>query len=141
MDLPEDWKPVWEAARAARQRAHAPYSRFQVGAALRMHGVSDPIPGCNVENASYGGTVCAERNAVFTAVGRHGARPGDFTYLVLVTDTPEPTVPCAFCLQVLAEFCPPPFPIFLGNLQGITEATRLGALLPRPFLSFSPDPH
>jgi cytidine deaminase len=134
----EALRPAWEAAVKARAHAHAPYSHFRVGAALTMSGVPHPIPGCNVENASFGGTVCAERSAVFAAVAHEGAKPGSFDYLVLVTDTKTPTVPCAFCLQVLAEFCPAGFPIYLGNLDGITERTTLGDLLPRPFLAFSP---
>ena len=99
----------------------------------------DPISGCNVENASYGSTLCAERNAIFRAVAERGARPGDFAYIVLVTDTEELTVPCANCLQVMAEFCPPEFPIILSNLEGRAEAVPLGALLPRPFTNFKPD--
>lgn len=139
--LPDDWRPVWEAACAARGRAYAPYSRFTVGAALRLRHHPEPIGGCNVENASYGSTLCAERNAVFRAVAQAGARPGDFAYLVLVTGTDKPTVPCANCLQVLAEFCPPDFPLILSNLRGDADAVPLGALLPRPFNHFSLDAH
>lgn len=137
--LPADWKSVWAAACAARDNAYVPYSRFKVGAAFSLRNSPYPISGCNVENASYGSTLCAERNAVFRAVAERGVRPGDFDFLVLVTDTDDLTVPCANCLQVLAEFCPPEFPIILSNMQGRADALPLGALLPRPFTRFQPD--
>ncbi len=139
LDLPADWETVWECAKAARQNAYSPYSHFKVGAALRLKQTSKPVPGCNVENASYGGTICAERTAVTAAVALHGIQRGDLEYLVLVTDTESPTVPCALCLQVLAEFCPADFPIYLADTRAIREMTTLGHLLPRPFIDFSAD--
>jgi cytidine deaminase len=118
------------AARAARQNAHAPYSRFHVGAAVlagrRVH------PGCNVENASYGLTICAERNAVAAAVAA-GARRIDAA--VVVTATEVPTPPCGACLQVLAELGGPDLPVVLVGAGGEAAAVErtLGELMPHGF--------
>jgi homotetrameric cytidine deaminase len=112
----------------ARGRAYAPYSRFLVGAALVLEN-GDVVPGCNVENASFGATVCAERSAFLAAIARHGKiRP---KALVLVTE-PEAT-PCGLCLQVMAEFCAPGFPVYLSTPAQLGVATELRELLPRPF--------
>jgi homotetrameric cytidine deaminase len=134
-NLPPDWEMVWQAAVHAREHAYAPYSNFKVGSAFKVQGWDQPVAGCNVENASYGATICAERNALFQKVSKMGEED-PLEYLILVTDTEKPTVPCAQCLQVLSEFCPSQFPIFLGNLQGIAEKVTLGDLLPRPFNEF-----
>jgi cytidine deaminase len=117
------------AARAARKRAHAPYSRFQVGAAVvdergRVH------VGCNVENASYGLTICAERNAVAAAVAA-GARK--LAAVAVVTPTRPPGTPCGACRQVLAEFGDVDTRVLLAGPTGRSEETTLGALLPRGF--------
>jgi cytidine deaminase len=108
-------------------RAYAPYSRFHVGAVLvgkdgRM------FAGCNVENISFGLTICAERNAVFAAVAA-GCR--EFARIVVVADTAVPASPCGACRQVLAEF-DPDLEIVLANFRGQTEMFRLSELLPRP---------
>lgn len=120
--------PLLEAALQVRARAHAPYSKFHVGAALedsngRIH------TGCNVENASYGLTNCAERTAVFKAVSE-GAR--GFRRIAVAADTASLTPPCGACRQVLWEICGD-VEVVLVNLQGATESMRLKDLLPRPF--------
>ena len=117
-----------EAALSARQNAHARFSKFKVGAALedsagRIH------TGCNVENASYGLTLCAERVAVFKAVSE-GAR--QFRRVAVVADTDTLTPPCGACRQILWEFCGD-VELVLSNLHGKTETLRLKDLLPRPF--------
>jgi cytidine deaminase len=120
--------PLLEAALLARERAHAPYSKFRVGAALedsegRIH------TGCNVENASYGLTNCAERTAAFKAVSE-GARR--FQRIVVAADTASLTPPCGACRQVLWELCGD-IEVILVNLEGDTESMRLRDLFPRPF--------
>ena len=116
------------AARRARARAHAPYSRFKVGAAVLADGAIHV--GCNVENASYGLTTCAERNAVAAAV-LAGARRIDA--VVVVSGTSPPTPPCGACLQVLAEFGGASLPVLLVGARGAREQITLGELLPRAF--------
>jgi cytidine deaminase len=116
------------AARRARARAHAPYSHFQVGAAVLAGRAIHA--GCNVENASYGLTVCAERNAVAAALLAGAER---LDAVVVVSATAPPTPPCGMCLQVLTEFGPASLPVILVGARGVREATTLGALLPRAF--------
>ena len=117
------------AARLARMRAYAPYSKFQVGAVV-VDSLGEIFSGCNVENASYGGTVCAERVALLKAVseGRSG-----FTDVVVVTDATEPATPCALCLQTMAEFLSEDANIWIGDLSGIYSRKTLRELLPFPF--------
>jgi cytidine deaminase len=95
-----EWDRLLEAARAAGRNAHAPYSGFRVGAAV-LTSESVMATGCNVENASYGLTICAERNAVFRAIA-DGAK--GIAAVALYTPTAEPATPCGACLQVIAEF-------------------------------------
>ncbi len=116
------------AAREVRRRAYAPYSRFRVGAAVSADGVIHL--GCNVENASYGLTVCAERAAVLAAIAA-GARRIDAVAVASGTATPTP--PCGMCLQTLAEFAGPELPVVLAGARGARVETTLGALLPRAF--------
>jgi len=117
-----------EAALHVRERAHAPFSNFKVGAAL-LGEDGQIYAGCNVENATYGLTVCAERVAVFKAVSE-GARK--FRRIVVAADTNVLTPPCGACRQILWEFCGD-IEVILTNLQGKTESLRLKDLFPRPF--------
>lgn len=116
------------AAVEARTRAHARYSRFKVGAALET--VDQVIvTGCNIENATYGLTMCAERVALVKALSDgHDI----FTRIVVVADTESPTPPCGSCRQLLWEYCGD-IDVILGNPGGVTERYRLSALLPLPF--------
>jgi cytidine deaminase len=118
-------------ARAARQRAYAPYSRFQVGAVVLTRD-GRRFDGCNVENAAYGLCNCAERTALFAAVAA-GCRPGDFAALAVVADTPGPVSPCGACRQVMAELCDQAMPVLLGNLASQVQETTVAALLPGSF--------
>ncbi len=117
-----------QAARAARRRAHAPYSGFRVGAAVRAGG--RVFEGANVENASYGLTICAERAAVVAAVldGRRALQA-----VAIASGTSPPTPPCGMCLQTLAEFAGPGLPVTLAGARGARVETTLGELLPRAF--------
>lgn len=123
------WTPLLEAAWRAREHAHAPYSRFQVGAALlgsdgTVHG------GCNVENAAYPLCLCAERGALSAAVA-DGLRPGGLVAAVVVTEVAQLTPPCGACRQALVEFAES-LPVLLANRQ-TRQLHRLENLLPHAF--------
>ena len=121
-----DFDPLIQSAQAVRLRAYAPYSQFLVGAALLAEN-GEIYVGCNVENLSFGLTLCAERSAVVAAVAAGQTR---FQALAIVADTKTPISPCGACRQVLAEFSPD-LPIVLATLQGLREVHSLTTLLPR----------
>lgn len=116
------------AAKKARENAHAPYSNFRVGAALRAKS-GRIFGGCNIENATFGLTVCAERVAIFKAIsdGERG-----FDAIAVATDTDTLTPPCGACRQLIWEFCGD-VPVILANLKGKTEVARMRELFPKPF--------
>ena len=116
------------AAIDARTRAHAKYSGFKVGAALETSD-GDVVTGCNIENATYGLTLCAERVALVKALSE---AKSIFTRIAVVADTPDPTPPCGPCRQLLWEYCGD-IEIIMANLAGPTARLRLSALLPMPF--------
>jgi len=122
--------PFLQAALGAREHAHAPYSKFKVGAALEDNN-GQIFTGCNIENATYGLTVCAERVAIFKAISE-GVRPRSFARIAVSADTPVLTPPCGACRQLLWEFCGN-IEITLINLQGQHETIRLIDILPKPF--------
>ncbi|HXX22980.1 MAG TPA: cytidine deaminase [Terriglobia bacterium] len=112
----------------ARDRAVAPFSRFKVGAAL-LTSLGKLYTGCNIENASYGLTVCAERVALWNALSE-GERA--FTRMAVASDSEPPAAPCGACRQLLWEFCGD-LEILVGNASGVKESHRLASLFPRPF--------
>ena len=116
-----------DAARAARERAIAPYSGFRVGAAL-LTASGEVIAGCNIENATYGLTTCAERVALLKALSE-GHR--EFSRIVVVADTDAPTPPCGPCRQLLWEYCGD-IPVVMANLTSVTAMLQLKDLLPLP---------
>jgi len=121
-------KTLVDAARQARIHAIAPYSNFLVGAALlTKNGLV--ITGCNIENASYGLTMCAERVALFKALS-DGHR--DFAMIAVVADTDKPTPPCGPCRQLLWEYCGD-IPVVMANLREIAAQHQMRDLLPLPF--------
>lgn len=131
MNTPEnpDWQALTEAAWKAREAAYAPFSGFRVGAALWMPS-GEIFAGCNVENRSFGITICAERTAAVSAVAAGHRR---FVAAVVVADSKTPPRPCGLCLDTLAEFADADLPVRLSNLSGEVADFRLGELLPHPF--------
>lgn len=117
-----------EIAKQARGRASAPFSNFKVGAVL-VGKTGEIFTGCNIENASYGLTMCAERVAIFKAISE-GAK--DFQKIVVVADTNDLTPPCGACRQIIWEFCGD-VEIILANLRGKTEIFQMKELFPRAF--------
>ena len=117
-----------DAATIVRENAYAPFSAFRVGAALETD-EGDIITGCNVESASYGLTVCAERIAIFNAVARGSKR---IRRIAVVADTEELTAPCGACRQVIWEFGGD-IPVIMSDLHGKTETIQMKDLLPRAF--------
>jgi cytidine deaminase len=122
-----DWDALAHAAREAAAHAYCPYSRFAVGAAVRSAD-GRVFTGCNVENASFGLTICAERNAIFQAVAA-GAR--DIVAVAVYTPTPQPTTPCGACRQVIAQFGAAD--VRCDADGGATARYALDELLPRRF--------
>ena len=121
-------KELIEAAIAVRENAYAPFSSFKVGSAIEMED-GEVIDGCNVESASYGLTVCAERVAIWKAISE-GKRK--IKHIAVVADTEELTPPCGVCRQIIWEFGGD-IPVTMANLKGKTETVQMKDLLPRAF--------
>lgn len=131
---PKEIETGYAEAKRAQLNAHAPYSLYSVGAALKIKEHHNWILGCNVENSSYGGTICAERSALCSARSQFGS----FTPEFLVLFTPivgKAGSPCGLCLQSLVEFCPADFLIYLSDPSGLQQEVVLKEFLPRPFRS------
>ena len=118
-----------EIARQAREHAHAPYSNFKVGAALECAD-GRVLAGCNVENSSYGLSMCAERVAIFKAISE-GYQ--EFKRIAVIADTHSPVRPCGACRQVISDLFPKDSEVIMSNLQGGIEVVPIGDLLPAPF--------
>ncbi len=125
---PAGLKDLVKLATVAREHAHAPFSKFKVGAALRTT-AGEVVTGCNIENASYGLTLCAERVAVFKAVSE-GLR--EFDAIAVVAQSGRPTAPCGPCRQILWEFCGDIW-VHMADVGGKTLTKRMSELLPLPF--------
>ncbi|RKH42913.1 cytidine deaminase [Corallococcus sicarius] len=123
------WERLFEEALRVRQRAHVPYSRFPVGAAV-LYADGSVVTGCNVENATYGLTICAERGAFAAGVAQGREKP---VAVAVVVDTLEPCPPCGMCRQVIAEFAGPDIPVRSRTLSGAEARYTLGELLPHAF--------
>lgn len=118
-----------EHAKKSLQYSYSPYSKFAVGAALLTED-DEVILGCNIENASYGLSNCAERTAFFKAVSEGKRR---FKKLVVIGNTDDPISPCGACRQVINEFCAPDMPVILTNLKGDIKVMTVAELLPYSF--------
>ena len=126
-----DRQGLMQEAIKARTKAYTPYSHFGVGAALLDH-EGNVHHGCNIENAAYTPSNCAERTALFSAIAG-GQKPRSFKAIAVVGDTEGPIAPCGVCRQVLFELCEPDMPVFLGNLKGDLQETTVAELLPWAF--------
>lgn len=118
-----------QLAKEARQQAYVPYSKFPVGAAIITKD-GKVYQGCNIENASFSLTNCAERTAIFKAVSEGETA---FEAIAVIADTAGPVSPCGACRQVMVEFCEPTMPVYLTNLNGDVQQTTVGDLLPGAF--------
>lgn len=118
-----------QAALQAKTAAYVPYSKFPVGAAL-LTADGEVYKGCNIENASFGLTNCAERTAFFKAISEGVTQ---FTALAVTANTEGPVSPCGACRQVMVEFCDPAMPVYLTNMKGNILETTVGELLPGAF--------
>jgi cytidine deaminase len=131
--IPKNLKALYDRATAVQKRAYAPYSRCHVGAAVKLES-GEIFDGCNVENSSYGGSICAERSAILKAVSEKGAqgKPIRIKEVLVVTDASPPWPPCGFCRQTIAEFGKNPA-IHYANLKGDVRSRKLQDLLPEAF--------
>ncbi|OBR63088.1 cytidine deaminase [Paenibacillus oryzae] len=129
--LSQQYQVLLAAAREAMKSAYVPYSHFSVGAAL-LDSKGHIHHGCNVENAAYGATNCAERTALFRAMA-DGHQAGSFQAIAVIGDTDGPIAPCGVCRQVLVELCGPDMPVIMSNLQGNWKLTSVAELLPGAF--------
>src|SRR5690625_728744 len=120
------WVELIEAAQKARESAYVPYSNFKVGAALRTT-TGKIYTGCNVENAAYSVTCCAERVAIFSAIA---AGERDFLDMAIIADTDRPVSPCGSCRQVMREFFDGIMNIYLSNIEQHTKIVKMKQLLP-----------
>lgn len=128
--MTENQSKLFDAACVAQKRAHAPYSHAFIGAAVLMDD-GRIFNGCNVENASYGGTVCAERVAIFKAVSEGPAKL--IKEILVVSDADKPWPPCGFCRQVIAEFANEKTQIHTANLQGKIKTFAFLEIFPEAF--------
>ena len=123
-----------ELAIRCYHRAYAPYSRFRVGAALKARGVRDPYGGCNIENASLGGTICAERSALGALISAEGLCT--LEWVVVVSAPEQPVPPCGICRQVLSEFCDDTVLFYLATPTTVVDVVSFGELYPHSFRSY-----
>lgn len=124
-------QPLFKQAKQAMNRAYSPYSHVKVGATVYMSN-GKSYSGCNIENSSYGGTICAERVAIFKAISENDT-PLEIKKVVIVTDATPPWPPCGICRQVIAEFSSKNTEIHLVNLEGAHKKFSFEQLLPQAF--------
>ena len=130
MDVPEDIQRGYQLAKEALSLAYAPYSKYQVGCALKAYDDDRIYTGCNVENVVLPAGICAERSAIASLFGRRNPSRIKIQWLIVVTDSELGDVPCGLCQQVIAEFAEPDLPIYIGNLQELKCRHDLRELRP-----------
>ena len=132
--VPEDVRLLLDEAKNVMMNAFAPFSKFKVGAAIRTE-KGNVYRGCNVENASLGGTICAERGAAMASVASEGY--GRFKAIAIASGSDDPAPPCAICRQFLAQFTDPDVPVYLISVKsGVLKKFRFGVLMPYAFTEF-----
>ena len=136
MNITPAIKDAFEKAVKVRENAYAPYSKFKVGSAIKFKNSDEIFVGCNVENISFGATICAERNAILNSIAVQQQQ--DIEFIVVVSDNEPPVTPCGMCLQVIKEFAKDDIDIYMANTKEIKMVMKLSELLPNPFTSFTP---
>ena len=132
--VPEDVRLLLDEAKNVMKNAFAPFSKFKVGAAIRTER-GNVYRGCNVENASLGGTICAERGAAMASIASEGY--GRFKAIAIASGSDDPAPPCAICRQFLAQFTDPDVPVYLISVKsGVLKKFRFGVLMPYAFTEF-----
>ena len=132
--VPEDVRLLLDEAKNVMKNAFAPFSKFKVGAAIRTE-KGNVYRGCNVENASLGGTICAERGAAMASVASEGY--GRFKAIAIASGSDDPAPPCAICRQFLAQFTDQDVPVYLISVKsGVLKKFRFGVLMPYAFTEF-----
>ena len=132
--VPEDVRLLLDEAKDVMKNAFAPFSKFKVGAAIRTE-KGNVYRGCNVENASLGGTICAERGAAMASIASEGY--GRFKAIAIASGSDDPAPPCAICRQFLAQFTDPDVPVYLISVKsGVLKKFRFGVLMPYAFTEF-----
>ena len=132
--VPEDVRLLLDEAKNVMKNAFAPFSKFKVGAAIRTE-KGNVYRGCNVENASLGGTICAERGAAMASVASEGY--SRFKAIAIASGSDDPAPPCAICRQFLAQFTDPDVPVYLISVKsGVLKKFRFGVLMPYAFTEF-----
>ncbi len=132
-EFSKEVKQVHAEVVAAIGRSHAPYSKLHVCSGVQLKGQPHAVIGVNVENASYGGTICAERSALVSAVSQYGPVL-DLEFIVVISDVQQgPIPPCGLCLQALREFVSDDFKVYLGDLKSVIKEYRFKELLPVSF--------
>ncbi len=129
MDLKTE---LFKAAKEAREKSYSPYSKFKVGSAIKFKESSEIFKGCNIENASFGGTICAERIAILKGISDLGKLT--LEAIMVVTDSPEGDPPCGLCLQTMSEFSDESTMVYLANCSEIKQEFTQKQLLPNSFI-------
>ncbi len=124
---------AFEMAVLSLKKSYAPYSQFNVAAVIKLQNQEQWVCGVNVENASYGGTICAERSAIVSAISQYG-KDSRLDWIVITSSNPQEAIPpCGLCLQVLVEFADQDLPVYLASQKEIKKQLTLGELLPMSF--------